>query len=135
MGIDLAALEVGAELPAQRYGPITRTLLALYAGGSGDHNPIHIDSDFVHAAGQPDVFAHGMLSMAYLARYLLGFTRQDKLRSWSVRFVAVTPVNAHVTCSARVASLDRDHQKVTLALRAGIDDGMETVVGRAVISL
>ena len=27
--------------------PISRTTLALFAGASGDHNPIHIDTDFV----------------------------------------------------------------------------------------
>ena len=27
--------------------PISRTTLALFAGASGDHNPIHIDLDFV----------------------------------------------------------------------------------------
>lgn len=45
---------------------ITRTTLALYAGASGDHNPVHIDMDACAAVGIPDVFAHGMLSMAYL---------------------------------------------------------------------
>ncbi len=46
---------------------IRRRTLALYAGASGDHNPVHIDTDECHAVGIPDVFAHGMLSMAYLA--------------------------------------------------------------------
>ena len=31
--------------------PISRTTLALFAGASGDHNPIHIDLDFVIADG------------------------------------------------------------------------------------
>ena len=48
--------------------PISRTTLALYAGASGDHNPMHIDIDYAKAAGQSDVFAHGMLSMAFLGR-------------------------------------------------------------------
>ena len=43
---------------------ITRTTLALYAGASGDHNPMHIDIDFAKKAGFPDVFAQGMLVMA-----------------------------------------------------------------------
>jgi acyl dehydratase len=41
---------------------ITRATLALYAGASGDHNPVHIDIDAAHAVGIDDVFAHGMLS-------------------------------------------------------------------------
>ena len=54
------AWQVGAELPARTLPPITRTALALYAGGSGDHNPLHVDIDYARAAGMEDVFAHGM---------------------------------------------------------------------------
>ncbi|MGD9966081.1 MAG: MaoC/PaaZ C-terminal domain-containing protein [Hyphomonadaceae bacterium] len=130
---DAVRWEVGAELPARSFGPVTRTILALYAGGSGDHNPIHIDNDFARAAGQPDVFAHGMLSMAYLAQYISGFVAADRLRSWSVRFTAVTPVNAMVTCSGRV--LSRDGREVTIALMATVDDGAQTVIGEAQLKL
>ena len=63
-------VSVGQELPPLKLPPITRTTLALFAGASGDHNPVHIDIDFARAAGMPDVFAHGMLSMAYLGRFL-----------------------------------------------------------------
>ena len=66
----MSDIQVGSEIPALELAPITRFTLALYAGASGDHNPIHIDSDFAKKAGMPDVFAHGMLSMAYLGRML-----------------------------------------------------------------
>ncbi|GAO70694.1 MaoC family dehydratase [Comamonas sp. E6] len=57
-------VQVGDALPALELSPISRTTLALFAGASGDHNPIHIDTDFARKAGMPDVFAHGMLGMA-----------------------------------------------------------------------
>lgn len=60
--------EVGTELPALEIEKITRTTLALFGGASGDHNPMHIDIDVAKSAGLEDVFAHGMLSMAYLGR-------------------------------------------------------------------
>ena len=60
--------------------PINRTTLALFAGASGDHNQIHIDIDFARQAGMPDVFAHGMLSMAYLGRLLTQWVDQRQLR-------------------------------------------------------
>ena len=134
MSIELAVLRPGDALPARGFGPITRATLALYAGGSGDYNPMHIDSDFARRAGSPDVFAHSMLSMAYLAQYLRGLAPQDKLRSWNVRFTAITPVNAKVTCSASVVTIDDNRREATLALSARIDDGTETVSGGAVIS-
>lgn len=42
--------KVGDLLPELSFGPVTRTMLALYAGASLDHNPIHIDSDFANCA-------------------------------------------------------------------------------------
>ncbi|MGD9549587.1 MAG: MaoC/PaaZ C-terminal domain-containing protein, partial [Burkholderiaceae bacterium] len=62
MNTPVKVLQVGDEMPVLELPPITRTTLALFAGASGDHNPIHIDIDFARKAGMPDVFAHGMLS-------------------------------------------------------------------------
>jgi acetyl-CoA acetyltransferase len=45
-------------------------------------------------AGMPDVFAHGMLSMAYLGRFLARWAPQTHLRHFSVRFAAITPIGA-----------------------------------------
>lgn len=39
-------IQVGDTLPALNLPPISRTTLALFAGASGDHNPIHIDIGF-----------------------------------------------------------------------------------------
>ena len=68
--MDMAALTVGSALPPVVTPPISRYTLAMFAGGSGDHNPMHVDIDFAKSFGMPDVFAHGMLSMAYLAQVL-----------------------------------------------------------------
>ena len=48
-----AHIQVGDTLPAVHLPPVDRTTLALFAGASGDHNPIHVDSDFARAAGMP----------------------------------------------------------------------------------
>ncbi|MCU1414190.1 MAG: dehydratase, partial [Microbacteriaceae bacterium] len=42
---DVSTIAVGDELPPLALPPISRTTLALFAGASGDHNPIHIDLD------------------------------------------------------------------------------------------
>jgi acyl dehydratase len=113
--------------------PISRTTLALFAGASGDHNPIHIDLDVAASAGLDDVFAHGMLSMAYLGRLLTSWVPQDRLRSFRVRFAAVTPVHGRPTCTARVMSTSRG--LTTLELTVTLDDGTVTLTGDAVIAL
>ena len=74
---DLKDLKPGDAIPSLQVAPISRTTLALYAGASGDHNPIHIDLDFARAAGLDDVFAHGMLSVAYLTRMVTDWAGQE----------------------------------------------------------
>ena len=81
-------VNVGDQLPPLAIVPINRTTLALYAGASGDHNPIHIDLDFARKSRMPDVFAHGMLSAAYLGRLLTGWAAS---RTWATRRCAPAP--------------------------------------------
>jgi acyl dehydratase len=107
------SVNVGDTLPSLTLPPVSRTTLALYAGASGDHNPMHIDIDFARAAGAPDVFAHGMLSMAWLARMLTGWTPQRNLREFGVRFSAITQVGERITCTGRVTEkLERDGERL-----------------------
>ena len=98
-------IQIGSEIPALELAPISRYTLALFAGASGDHNPIHIDSDFAKSAGMPDVFAHGMLSMAYLGRMLTNWQPQAKLKKFSNKFAAITQLQDVVTCSGKVVEL------------------------------
>jgi acyl dehydratase len=131
------APEVGAELPPLPIDPISRTTLALFAGASGDHNPIHIDLDVARSAGLDDVFAHGMLSMAYLGRLLTNVVPQQQLRSFEVRFAAITPVHGQPTCTGVVASIDEvdGERQATLELKVSLPDGTVTLVGSAVVAL
>lgn len=95
-------VNVGDALPALTLPPVSRTDLALYCGASGDHNPIHVDTDYAKAAGMPDVFAHGMLSMGWLARLLTNWAPQTALRQYGVRFVAITHVGDEISCTGEV---------------------------------
>jgi acyl dehydratase len=96
----------GAVLPTRNLPPITRTTLALYAGGSGDHNPLHIDLDFARSVtGMDDVIGQGMLTMALIGRYLTELVPQRALRFYSVRFVGMSRVGDQIECSGRVRRL------------------------------
>lgn len=131
------ALRVGDALPAFDTDPISRLALALYCGASGDHNPIHVDVDFARAAGQKDVFAHGMLSMAYLARLLTNWVPQQNLRQYGVRFVAITQVGDRITCRGTVVEkFEADgEQRVRLELSTVDQNGQVKLSGDAVIAL
>ena len=104
----MTAPTVGTALPPLVLPPITRHLLALYCGASGDHNPIHVDLDFARAAGMPDVFAHGMLSAAWLGRLLTRWVPQQALRALDIRFAALTRVGETITCTGRVVEVQAD---------------------------
>jgi acyl dehydratase len=133
----LEAIEVGTELPPLRIRTISRTTLALFAGSSGDHNPMHIDLDVAKSAGLEDVFAHGMLSMAYLGRLLTDWVPQHAIRSYSVRFAAITPVLAKPTATGKVTAIEEigGERRATLELAVTLADGTVTLTGDAVVAL
>ncbi|HEX4247548.1 MAG TPA: MaoC/PaaZ C-terminal domain-containing protein [Pseudonocardia sp.] len=133
----LTEVEVGTELPPLELAPITRTTLALFGPASGDLNPIHLDIDVARSAGLDDVFAHGMLSMAYLGRLLTNWVPQDRIRTFAVRFAAITPVHARPTCTGRVVSLDQvdGERRAGLELSVTLADGTTTLLGTATVAL
>ncbi|MGQ0700216.1 MAG: MaoC family dehydratase [Panacagrimonas sp.] len=130
-------VKVGDELPTLKLPRITRTTLALFAGASGDHNPVHIDLDFAKAAGMPDVFAHGMLSMAYLGRFLTNWAPQTQLRHYAVRFSAITPIGAKLTCGGKVVEKLERNGETVVKLEIGIvdDKGEVKLSGDALVAL
>ena len=128
------SVQVGDTLPVLETEPISRLTLALYCGASGDHNPIHVDSDFARAAGRDDVFAHGMLGMAYLARLVTSWVPQPAIRALSTRFVAITHVGDRIRCSGTVVEKLTDRQ-VRLALTAQDHSGVVKLAGEAIVEL
>lgn len=130
-------LEIGDTLPDFTLQVITRTTLALFAGASGDHNPMHIDIDFAHEHGQEDVFAHGMLVMAYLGRALTFWVSQAAIKEFGVRFVAITHVGDQITCKACVTEkLERGKEKcVRLELLALNQEEEIKLSGEALITV
>jgi acyl dehydratase len=135
--ITAPSVAVGDRLPELVQGPVSRATLALFAGSSHDHVPLHIDSDFAKAAGMGDVFAHGMLSMAYLAQMLTRWAPQDRLRRWNVRFTAITPLHATVTCRGEVVEIfeEAGEQLARVKIGSWIENDIQTLDGEAVVAL
>ena len=127
------AWQVGDRLGPLVAGPVTRTTIALFAGGSGDHNAVHLDVDVARAAGMDDVFAQGMLSMAYLGRLLTDVFGQEALLSFTTRFTAITPVGAEPTCTGEVVEVDDGIATIELAVALG--DGTQSLRGTALVRL
>ena len=132
---DRSTAKPGTRFFLKTYPPITRHALALYFGGSGDHNPIHVDGDFAKASGYPDVFAHGMLVMAYLGRSLTDTISPSAVRSYSVRFVSITQVHAEITCEGVVVETfeEGDERLARLSLLAKDQAGDVKLRGEALL--
>lgn len=137
MSNSIAAPSLGAIIIEKSFPRITRTTLGLYAGASGDHNPMHIDIDFARKAGFPDVFAQGMLVMAMLGQAVTDAVRPDRLRSFSTRFVAITQLGAKIRCEGQVAELleNGGEKRARLTLTAKDEAGDVKLSGEAIIAL
>jgi acyl dehydratase len=89
MGLRASDVSVGETRETQIVDDLTRTQLVMYAGASGDYNPLHSDEVFAtQVAGFPGVFAHGMLTMAMTGKALTDYVGDGRLTSFGVQFRA-----------------------------------------------
>ncbi len=132
-----ASIKVGDRLPALQLPPVDRATLALFGGASGDHNPIHIDLDFARRSGMPDVFAQGMLGMAWVGRLITQWAPQSRLRRYDARFAGITHLGNAITCSGEVVELmDLDGEACArVAVSSSNQYGQNKIVGEAIVAL
>ena len=133
-------VKVGDELPHLVKGPIRQIQLTRYAGASGDFNPIHQDAAFAKAAGMGDVFAHGMLSMGFVAQSVTDWFGVGTVRKLGVRFAALVRLGDVVTCRGKVVAKrppkDGDGPYlVDLELWAENQKGEKVITGKATAAL
>ncbi|QQX82782.1 MaoC family dehydratase [Cupriavidus necator] len=128
---------VGDAIPPLQLPPISRTTLALYAGASGDHHPLHIDLDFARNAGLDDVFAHGMLSTAYVARLVTDWVGQDQLRDLKVRFTGITHLRDAPLCTGRITGRfeANGETRLRVEITCANQAGEAKIVGEAVVGV
>ena len=119
---DYKSAKIGEFLPELKLEPISRTNLALYAGASGDHNPLHIDTDYTNEIGLPDVIAHGMLIMGYLGRVLTNNFSQEQIIEYNVQFSSITNIGDELTCSAKLVKIITNSTRKNLKLELKVTD-------------
>jgi acyl dehydratase len=130
-------VKVGDELPPLVKGPIQQIQLTRYAGASGDFNPIHQDDEFARAAGMGGVFAHGMLSMGFVAQVVTDWAGAGAVRKLGVRFAGLVRLKDTVTCRGRVLGTSRQDGVglVDLEVWAENQRGEKVVTGTATVAL
>jgi acyl dehydratase len=134
MPVKLSDVKVGDSKTMVVFDDLTRTQIVMYAGASGDYNPLHSDELFTtKIAGYPTVFAHGMLSMGATGRVLTDWFGADGLTKYGVRFVNQVWPGDTLTATATVEAIrEEDGQHlVDLTVTTTNQDGKPVVTGTA----
>tara|TARA_B100000745_G_scaffold279232_1_gene210656 strand:+ start:310 stop:732 length:423 start_codon:yes stop_codon:yes gene_type:complete len=109
---------------------LTRTQLVMYAGASGDYNPLHTDEIYTtQIAGYPTVFAHGMLTMGLTGKMLTNYVGDGRLTKFGVRFTNQVWPGDTLTTTATVLDIqiNEDATLVDLEIKT-LNQKDETVV-------
>ena len=125
-GYYLEDLDVGMKAAFGK--TITDADIVMFAGVSGDTNPVHLDEEFAAATPFGGRIAHGMLT-ASLISTVLGTKLPGPgciYLSQSMRFLAPVRAGETVRAEATIKAIDRERRRVTV-------DTVCTVNGKNVI--
>jgi acyl dehydratase len=138
MAVKRNDINVGDAKSMVVFDNLTRSQIVMYAGASGDYNPLHSDEIFTtKVAGYPSVFAHGMLSMGATGRVLTDWFGADGLTKYGVRFVNQVWPGDTLTATATVDAI-RDEDGAAFAdltVSTTNQDGLPVVTGTATARL
>ena len=130
----LAELSVGDRHEATVVQQLSRTQIVMYAGASGDYNPLHTDEVYAtQVAGYPSVLAHGQLTMGLTAKVITDWIDDGELSGFGVRFRQQVWPGDTLTSTATVAAIEeRDGARtVNLDLSTVNQHGEPVLVGYA----
>jgi acyl dehydratase len=116
---------------------LTRTDLVMYAGASGDFNPMHTDEVAAKEAGLPGVFGHGMFTAGLLGKALTDYVGVGNLKRYKVRFTKQTWPGETLTTRITVASKRDEGSEHLVDLECHVvnQDGESKLQGEATASL
>jgi acyl dehydratase len=97
--------KAGGPLPEIVKAPVTKVQLVMYAGASGDFNPIHTDDEAARERGLSGVIAHGMLSMAFLGQLAESAFEAGSVRKLEVNFRGMISPGDVITLRGHVAEI------------------------------
>ncbi len=134
MALKASEIKVGDSTTMNVLENISRTQIVMYAGASGDYNPLHSDHEFAtKVAGYPTVFAHGMLSMGATGRLVTDYVGDGRLTNYGVRFVKQVFPGDTLTATATVTAVREEGGQhfVDLEVKTVNQNGEPVVTGTA----
>ncbi|MEX2201710.1 MAG: MaoC family dehydratase [Dongiaceae bacterium] len=131
-GLYLEDLDVG--MSATYAKTVSEADIVLFAGISGDSNPVHVDDDYARDTMFKGRIAHGMLTASFISA-VLGTRLPGPgciYLSQNLRFKAPVRIGDTVRAVVEVTEIDRDRARITVSTRCTVGD--KTVIdGEAVL--
>ena len=130
MALKASELKVGDTYTERVVEDLKRTQVVMYAGASGDYNPVHTDELFTtQVAGYPGVFAPGMLPMGMTGRMLTNYVGDGRLTEFGVRFTNQVFPGDTLDSTATVTAISEG--LVEIAVSTVNQEGNEVAKGSA----
>jgi len=128
--MDISNINVGDEMPAKKH-TVGKYQPMVYAGASGDFNPIHIDPEFGKMVGLGGNILHGLCTMGFVTKTLVDFAGGDpaSLKKLKVRFAK--PVKPMETVEVTGKVIAKDGGTITLQVAATTNKGEIQVITNA----
>ena len=108
---------------------VTREDLVRYAAASGDQNPIHQDEAVATSVGLPGVIAHGMFTLALVARAVADWTGGAQVVELGCKFTQPVVVPADGGADVVVAGTVKSVQDGLVTLALQVTSGGQKVLG------
>jgi acyl dehydratase len=134
MALKASQIKVGDSYTERVVEDLKRTQLVMYAGASGDYNPLHSDELYTReVAKYPTVFAHGMLTMGMTGRMLTNYVGDGRLTKYGVRFTNQVWPGDTLDATATIDAIREESGKhyVDLTVSTKNQSGVEVVKGSA----
>jgi acyl dehydratase len=117
---------------------LTTRQLVMWAGASGDYNPIHYDKDFAQSRGLPGVVVHGQLAGCFLGQMVTDWIgEQGRLEKLALTYRGMNFPGEPLVCKGTVTKkyIEDGQHFVVCSLWAENPKGEKTVTGTAVVTL
>ena len=117
--------------------PTTRQLV-MYAGASGDYNPIHYDKDYALERGLPGVIVHGQLAGCFLGQMLTDWMGDGgRLKKLSLSYKGMNFPGDTLTCRGTITKKYVEDGRHYIACSIWIEKagGEKTLTGTAIVAL
>ncbi|WP_249871733.1 MaoC family dehydratase [Oceanobacillus saliphilus] len=116
---------------------VTETDFVMFAGLSGDYNPIHVDKEYAKNTFFRERISHGLLTASFLSR-LLGMHIPGPgsiYVSQTLHFTKPVYIGDTITARAEVMELDEDNRLITLKTTCKNQNGSIVLDGEGVMKL